>query len=255
MTIPSALVERLAAARSVSVLTGAGVSAESGVPTFRDSQTGFWSKFRPEDLATARGFKRDPKIVWEWYDWRRKMVLDAKPNGGHLALAEMESIFPEFQLITQNIDGLHQRAGSKRVIELHGNISKTKCFEENTPVKSWADTGDIPPKCPRCGGMLRPDVVWFEEAMPMAEFRQAVRATECDVFMVVGTSSLVYPAAELPLEAARNGAVVMEINTTMTEITEQVQFHVDGQSGVVLPELVQAVRAARQQFQSKFAGK
>jgi len=248
VTIPSALIERLATAKSVSVLTGAGVSAESGVPTFRDSQTGFWSKFRPEDLATARGFKRDPKMVWEWYDWRRKMVLDAEPNAGHRALAEMESIFPEFHLITQNIDSLHQRAGSKKVIELHGNISKTKCFEENTPIERWAETGDVPPKCPRCGGMLRPDVVWFEEPMPMNEFRQAVGATECDVFLVVGTSSLVYPAAELPLEAARNGAMVVEINTTMTELTEQVQFHVDGASGVVLPALIQAVRSAREQI-------
>ena len=248
MTIPVGLVERLTAAKRVSVLTGAGVSAESGVPTFRDAQTGFWSKFRPEDLATARGFRRDPRMVWEWYDWRRKMVAEANPNPGHSALAEMESIFPEFQLITQNIDGLHQRAGSKKVIELHGNISKTKCFEENTPVERWAETGHVPPKCPRCGGMLRPDVVWFEEAMPMNEFRQAVRATECDVFMVVGTSSLVYPAAELPIEAGRNGAAVVEINTTMTELTEQVQFHLDGASGIVLPALVQAVRSAREQI-------
>ena len=247
MTIPSALIERLTAAKSVSVLTGAGVSAESGVPTYRALQTGFWAKFRPEDLATARGFKRDPKMVWEWYEWRRKTVGDVKPNAGHFALAEMESIFPGFRLITQNVDGLHQRAGSKNVIELHGNISKTKCFEENTPVQTWAETGDVPPKCPRCGGMLRPDVVWFEEAMPINELRQAVRATECDVFMVVGTSSLVYPAAGLPLEAARNGATVVEINTTMTELTQQVQFHVDGASGVVLPALVHAVRSAREQ--------
>ncbi len=245
MTIPGELIARLIPAKSVSVLTGAGVSAESGVPTFRDAQTGFWSKFRPEDLATARGFKRDPKTVWEWYDWRRKIVSDAKPNPGHLALMELELMFPSFHLITQNVDGLHQRAGSKNVIELHGNISKTKCFDENTPVESWFDTGDVPPKCPRCGGMLRPDVVWFEEAMPMNEFRQAVRATESDVFMVIGTSSLVYPAAELPLEAGRNGATLVEINTTMTEITEEVHFHLDGPSGVVLPELVAAVRSAR----------
>ena len=168
MTIPAELLQRLAAAKSVTVLTGAGVSAESGVPTFRDAQTGLWAKFSPEELATPRAFRRNPRLVWEWYEWRRKLVAGAKPNPAHLALAEMENLFLRFHLITQNVDGLHQRAGSRNVIELHGNITRTKCSEEGTIVSSWKDTGDVPPKCPACGGLLRPDVVWFEEPMPEA---------------------------------------------------------------------------------------
>ena len=177
MTIPAELLQRLAATKSVTVLTGAGVSAESGVPTFRDAQTGLWAKFSPEELATPRAFRRDPRLVWEWYEWRRKLVAGVKPNPAHLALAEMEKLFPRFHLITQNVDGLHQCAGSRRVIELHGNIMRTKCFDEGTLVSSWEDTGDVPPKCPACGGLLRPDVVWFEEPMPEAEMEQASTAS------------------------------------------------------------------------------
>ena len=213
MTIPAELLQRLAAAKSVTVLTGAGVSAESGVPTFRDAQTGLWAKFSPEELATPRAFRRNPRLVWEWYEWRRKLVAGAKPNPAHLALAEMEKLFLRFHLITQNVDGLHQRAGSRNVIELHGNITRTKCSEEGTIVSSWKDTGDVPPKCPACGGLLRPDVVWFEEPMPEAEMRQAMTAsTHCDVFFSIGTSTVVYPAAALPSEALRSGATVVEIN-------------------------------------------
>src|SRR2546425_1040129 len=166
MAIPAKLVQKLVAAKSVAVLTGAGVSAESGVPTFRDAQTRLWAKFSPEELATPRAFRRNPRLVWEWYEWRRERVADGEANPAHLALAQMEVLFPQFQLITQNVDGLHQRAGSRCVIELHGNITRTKCFDEGTVVSSWPDTGEVPPKCPNCGGWLRPDVVWFEEPMP-----------------------------------------------------------------------------------------
>ncbi len=178
VTIPDALIDRLATAKCVSVLTGAGVSAESGVPTFRDAQTGLWAQYRPEDIATPDAFRRDPRLVWEWYEWRRQLVANAKPNPGHFALVELEKLFPQFHLITQNVDGLHQRAGSAAVVELHGNITRTKCFDEDTVVSFWTDTVNVPPKCPRCGGLLRPDVVWFEEAMP--EKGNASRATgEC----------------------------------------------------------------------------
>jgi NAD-dependent deacetylase len=242
VTIPAELLQRLAAAKSVTVLTGAGVSAESGVPTFRDAQTGLWAKFSPEELATPRAFRRDPRLVWEWYEWRRKLVADAKPNPAHLALAEMEKLFPRFHLITQNVDGLHHRAGSRRVIELHGNIMRTKCFDEGTLVSTWKDTGDVPPKCPACGGLLRPDVVWFEEPMPEAEMEQASTAsTTCDVFFSIGTSAVVYPAAALPSEALRSGAALVEINPQPTPFTAQAHFALAGAAGVVLPELMKAL--------------
>lgn len=238
--------QHLAAAKSVAVLTGAGVSAESGVPTFRDAQTGLWARYRPEDLATPGAFLRTPKLVWEWYAWRRKLVQDAKPNAGHLALAEMESIFPHFDLITQNVDGLHQRAGSRNVIELHGNISKTKCFNEGTLVTEWNETGDVPPKCPRCGGLLRPAVVWFEESLPETEINKAMSAAnECDLFLSIGTSTVVYPAAGLPLTALERGAVVVEINPQPTPFTERATFALQGPGGVVLPELLATLRAVR----------
>jgi NAD-dependent deacetylase len=241
MTIPAELLQRLTAAKSVTVLTGAGVSAESGVPTFRDAQTGLWAKYKPEDLATPRAFQRQPRLVWEWYEWRRKLVAGAKPNPAHHALVEMENFFLRFHLITQNVDGLHERAGSRNVIELHGNITRTKCSEEGTIVSSWNDTGDLPPKCPDCGALLRPDVVWFEEPMPEEEMLEATTATDCDVFFSIGTSTLVYPAASLPSEALRNGATVVEINPQSTPFTEQAHFALPGAAGVVLPELLKAL--------------
>jgi NAD-dependent deacetylase len=220
VTIPPELLRRLATAKRIAVLTGAGVSAESGVPTFRDAQTGLWAKYTPEELATPRAFRRNPCLVWEWYAWRRTLVADAKPNPAHLALAQMEKLFPQFDLITQNVDGLHQRAGSTRVIELHGNISRTKCFDEGAIITNWEDTGDVPPKCPNCGGLLRPDVVWFEEPLPETEIaRAATASTTCDVFFSIGTSTIVYPAAALPFEALRAGATVVEINPQPTPLT------------------------------------
>lgn len=241
--IPPALLERFATAKSVAVLTGAGVSAESGVPTFRDAQTGLWAKYNPEDLATPRAFRRNPRLVWEWYAWRRQLVAQAKPNPAHLALAEMEKLSPQFHLITQNVDGLHQRAGSRKVIELHGNITRTKCFDEGTIIATWPDNGDVPPKCPNCGGLLRPDVVWFEEPMPETEMDQAVQASmTCDIFLSIGTSSLVYPAASLPFTALRIGATVVEINPQPTPLTEKAHFVLNGAAGVVLPELFTAIK-------------
>ncbi len=241
--IPTELLQRLAAAKSVTVLTGAGVSAESGVPTFRDAQTGLWAKYKPEELATPRAYQRHPRLVWEWYEWRRKLVAGANPNPAHLALVEMENLFLRFHLITQNVDGLHQRAGSRNVIELHGNITRTKCSEEGTILSSWKDTGDVPPKCPDCGAMLRPDVVWLEEPMPEEEMLEATTATDCDVFFSIGTSTVVYPAAALPTEALRNGATVVEINPQPTPFTPQAHFALAGAAGVVLPELVKALNA------------
>ena len=243
MTIPAELLQRLAKAERVTVLTGAGVSAESGVPTFRDAQTGLWGKYSPEDLATPRAFRRNPRLVWEWYEWRRKLVAEAKPNPGHAALAEMERHYPEFHLVTQNVDGLHQRAGSRKVIELHGNITRTKCFDEGVVVSSWKDTGDVPPKCPSCGGLLRPDVVWFEEAMPEMEMDAAARAsTSCEVFLSIGTSTVVYPAASLPFEALRCGATLVEINPQSTPLTPQAHYVLQGAAGQLVPKLLAGLR-------------
>ena len=246
MKIPEKLVAQLAAAKSVTVLTGAGVSAESGVPTFREAQTGLWEKFKPEELATPRAFRRNPKLVWEWYAWRRELVAKASPNPGHLALVEWEQLFPQFQLITQNVDGLHQRAGSKNVIELHGNITRTKCFDENRVVSSWADTSDVPPKCPHCGGWLRPDVVWFEEAMPELEMELATQASRtCELFLSVGTSTIVYPAASLPYLSLKQGATVVEVNPSPTPLTNEAHFILPSAAGTALPALVAAIKAAR----------
>lgn len=245
MTIPSELIQKLAIAKNIAVLTGAGVSAESGIPTFREAQTGMWAKFSPEDLATPRAFRKNPKLVWEWYAWRRGLVAEAKPNPGHLALAEMEALFSQLHLITQNVDGLHQRAGSRNVIELHGNITQTKCFDEDRIVESWRETGDVPPKCPHCGGLLRPAVVWFEEAMPEVEMMQANAASaNCDVFLSVGTSTLAYPAASLPVRALEKGATVVEINPRETPFTRRAHFALRGAAGVILPRVLQALKEA-----------
>jgi NAD-dependent deacetylase len=238
MTIPAELVARLAAARRITVLTGAGVSQESGVPTFRDAQTGLWARFRPEELATPDAFRRHPRLVWEWYAWRRQLVAAAQPNPAHLALARLERRAGSFQLVTQNVDGLHQRAGSRNVIELHGNLTRTVCFEEGTRVSEWEETVEVPPRCPTCGGLLRPDVVWFGEPLPAAAMEQALRASlECDVFLSVGTSTVVYPAASLPFEARRSGALVVEINLLPTPLTDEAHYVLAGPAGVVLPEL------------------
>jgi len=242
MNFPPRLIVLLKAAERITVLTGAGVSAESGVPTFRDAQTGLWAEFKPEELATPSAFRRNPRLVWEWYAWRRKLVAEAKPNAAHIALIEMEKRIPDFTLITQNVDDLHRRAGSVNVIELHGNITRTKCFDENLLMTTWADTGEVPPRCPRCGGLLRPDVVWFEEAMPEEETARAFgRSANCDVFLCIGTSSVVYPAASLPFEALENGAIVVEINTEPTQLTGKADYVLSGPAGILLPELIRTV--------------
>jgi len=246
MKIPTSLLKLIASVQRVTVLTGAGVSAESGVPTFRDSQTGLWSNFNWEELATSAGFLSNPRVVWAWYARRREIVARAKPNPAHLALAEMEGCVPHFTLITQNIDGLHCRAGSKNVIELHGNITRTKCFNDNTPVTDWPETEDVPPRCPNCGGLLRPDVVWFGEAMPEEETKRAfIDSTGCDIFLSIGTSAEVYPAAALPMHAQKSGATLVEINTDATSLATQADFVLIGKAGVILPKLLAAMSSHR----------
>lgn len=242
MNLPSDLVSAVRRAQSIAVLTGAGISAESGVPTFRDAQSGLWADFKPEDLATPEAFLRNPKMVWDWYAWRRQRVLSVQPNAGHTALVEIGKRVSRFTLITQNVDGLHQRAGSRDVLELHGNITRVKCFQEDTLVEKWEEIGDGPPRCARCGSWLRPDVVWFGEMLPPGVLEAAEDAARsCDVFLNVGTSTLVYPAAELPFTALSAGATVIEINPEETPLTSQASFSLRGTAASVLPALVEAL--------------
>jgi NAD-dependent deacetylase len=242
VTIPNELADRLRVARRVVPLTGAGISAESGIPTFRDAMTGLWARFRPEELATPEAFLRDPKLVWNWYAWRRARVEQAAPNAGHRALVELEARVPEFLLVTQNVDGLHARAGSRHIAELHGNIMRTKCFDCDRiagELERWGD--EVPPSCTHCGGLLRPDVVWFGEMLPAEALGEAMRAsTESDVFLSVGTSTVVEPAASLPFQALRGGAMVIEVNPDPTPLTPHASFSLRGPAATVLPALVAA---------------
>jgi len=241
MDIPATLIEALRQARHVAVLTGAGMSAESGVPTFREAQSGLWAQYRPEDLATPQAFRRNPTLVWDWYMWRRDLVSQAAPNPGHDALARLEGQVPRVSVITQNVDGLHHRAGSTRVIELHGNIQRTVCFACRRPTESWEGDDRRPPHCPACDGLLRPDVVWFGERLPPEALAAAYEAAQhCQVFFSIGTSGLVEPAASLPFEALRAGAVVVEVNPQPTPLSDHATYVLRGPSGVVLPALLAA---------------
>ena len=223
------------------MLTGAGISAESGIPTFRDALTGLWAKFSPEELATPEAFERDPEMVWSWYEWRRQLIREAQPNAGHLALAELARRVPGFTLVTQNVDGLHQRAGSREVLEYHGNILRDRCTVEQIVAQRSEDTRRAGlPRCAACGGLLRPDVVWFGEAIPAGPLTLAAAAAEeCDVFLSVGTSSLVYPAAGLAEVALRRRATVIEINPNETDLSPHAELVLRGPSGEVLPALLQ----------------
>jgi len=245
MNFPPEMIRALREAKRIAVLTGAGVSAESGIPTFREAQTGLWARYRPEDLATPEAFRRNPKLVWDWYAWRRQMVKNVQPNPGHEALARLETHCRgnegRFTLITQNVDGLHQRAGSQNVIELHGSIQRVKCFDENTPVDSW-DNSETPPHCPYCGSFLRPDVVWYGEGLPMDALNRAyLAAAESDIFFSIGTSSLVQPAASLPVLALEAQAILIEINPQHTPLSASASYVLEGPSGQVLPQLVERI--------------
>lgn len=238
MEIPARVAETLREARSVAVLTGSGVSAESGVPTFRDAQTGLWKNYDPMELATPEAFALNPELVWNWYEWRRKLIAKANPNPGHEALAELERRVPDFTLITQNVDGLHPRAGSRNVIELHGNIRRTVCSKEGTTIEPGEFVEGTPPRCPNCGSLLRPDVVWFGEALPMDTIEAASEAARsCDIFLSVGTSSVVYPAASLPYEAMDGGAFIVEVNVDETSLTPHAHHVLRGLAGEILPAL------------------
>lgn len=230
--------QRLAAAQSVAVLTGAGISAESGIPTFRGAG-GLWNNYRAEDLATPEAFARDPKLVWEWYNWRRETIAKAKPNAAHQALVKLEIAKPRFTLITQNVDGLHDLAGSGRILKLHGDIWRLRCTVCGS---NWPDRRAVLPKLPphcACGGLARPGVVWFGEPLPEGMMKEAEHAAEsAEVFLVIGTSAVVYPAAGLVPFAKQSGAAVIEINTEATEFSQTVDFALQGPAGELLPKLL-----------------
>lgn len=239
---PSELLSLLCKAEHVAVLTGAGISQESGLRTFRDAQNGLWQQYRPEELASPQAFARNPKLVWDWYAWRREAVKGARPNAAHYALVEMERHIPDFTLITQNVDGLHQMAGSQNVIELHGNIQRVRCSVCGQQALNWEENGIDVPRCQRCGGLLRPDVVWFGEPLPPQALEAAVEAARrCQVFFSIGTSGVVQPAASLPHTAKRKGALVIEINLEETPLTRHVDFAFHGKAGEIVPALVRAM--------------
>lgn len=242
--ISQTLIERLAVAKLVVGFTGAGVSAESGVATFR-ATGGLWTKFKPEELANVDAFLANPQMVWEWYQARRDVILKAEPNAGHRGLVELEKLVPKVSIITQNIDGLHTAAGSSEVIELHGTIRKNFCQRCG---KRYDDeallTVEEVQQC-SCGGAIRPDVVWFGENLPVDAFRLAEeRASEASVFFSIGTSAVVYPAAELPLVARESGAYVVEINPEETPLSGYMHETIREPSGTAMPEIVRRLREA-----------
>lgn len=234
----------LESARSIAALTGAGISAESGIPTFR-GPGGLWRNYRPEDLATPQAFARDPELVWQWYDWRRSLIAEAQPNAGHLALAEIEYRHPRFTLITQNVDGLHDRAGSQNILKVHGDIWSLRCptcghehQDFRTPLP------DLPPRC-ACGELLRPGVVWFGESLPAETWRRAGQAArDADLFFVIGTSAVVHPAAGLVETAKSTGARVIEINIERTSVSGIVDRSLRGPAAEILPIIAGAKTVA-----------
>jgi NAD-dependent deacetylase len=233
--------DALRRAGRITILTGAGVSAASGVPTFRGAD-GLWRKVRAETLATPEAFENDPKLVWEWYDWRRGVIRGARPNAAHDVLARWTRERPGVTLITQNVDGLHERAGAKDLLRLHGSIWRLRCWagcpagradwlDETTPLPT------LPPRCPHCAGLARPAVVWFGESLDPGVLQAADRATACDVFLTVGTSAVVYPAAGLTHLARRRGALTVEINTDATDASGRVDVVMQGKAEEILPAL------------------
>jgi NAD-dependent deacetylase len=244
------MLNALKQARHIVVLTGAGISAESGIPTFRDAQTGLWEHFDPATLASPDGYKADKALVWGWYEWRRMAVLKAKPNLGHYAIRDLAKRVETLTLITQNVDDLHERAGSQNVIHLHGSLHQPRCFHCARPYQFPGGIPDEPaggrrlepPSCRHCGSGIRPGVVWFGETVPESTWKNAESATrDCDILLSIGTSSLVWPAAQLPLIAVQQGSKVIQINPGETALDKVAHFLLRGKAGNLLPLMLQAI--------------
>ena len=232
--IDKSLIDILKEAKSIVFFTGAGISSESGIPTFR-GKDGIWKKLKPEELANFDAFIRNPQMVWEWYNHRKKIIHEAQPNKAHLAISEMQNYFEDVTIVTQNIDNLHRRAGSKKMFELHGNIERNFCINCKKFYNEELDFSNGVPKC-ECGGLIRPDVVWFGEYLPEDQFKGGEKAAmNCDIFFVVGTSAVVYPAAGLVYTAKYSGATIVEINVEETEISSMVNYSYFGKAGEILP--------------------
>lgn len=241
------LIGSIRRAQHVMVLTGAGVSAESGVPTFRDRLTGLWEQYDAAELATPEAFERDPALVWGWYEWRRATVHRAQPNPAHRAIARMADEVPRLTLVTQNVDDLHERAGSPAVIHLHGQLARPYCEKCLEPFAAPEPSSDLPqggrriepPRCARCGGRIRPGVVWFGEALPQASWQGAAAAAgDCEMFFCIGTSAVVQPAASLIGMAQRAGATTVQVNANPTDMDRTVTYALRGRAGEIMPELV-----------------
>jgi NAD-dependent deacetylase len=247
MDIPERLIEALRSAKDILVLTGAGISAESGLPTFRDPLTGLWERFNPQDLATPDAFERDPALVWGWYEWRRMKALRAAPNAAHTAIRDLQHKAPRLTLVTQNVDDLHERAGSPNVVHLHGRLSWPYCEDCRQPFTPALGIPDEPeqgrrldpPRCTACGSRVRPGVVWFGESLSQSEWNIAERAADrCDAFFCVGTSAVVYPAASLIERAAARGVTTVQVNPGGSSWDEHVSYNFRCTAGAMLPELV-----------------
>ncbi len=231
------LIELVMNANSLGVLTGAGISAASGIPTFR-GKDGLWKKHRPEELANYQAFQKDPRLVWEWYLWRRELIKNVNPNAAHYALVTIEKVVENYNLITQNVDNLHTLAGNQKVTELHGNIMRSKCSVCSKPFLGKINLNAGVPKCEQCNGLIRPDVVWFGEILPQNAIQKAYEiAMRSEIFMVVGTSGVVEPAASLPFIAANNNAYVVEINPQKTPITDITDLYISDPADKALQEI------------------
>lgn len=249
INIPDELIAALREAKHVVVFTGAGVSADSGIPTFRDALTGLWERFDAEALATPEAFRKDKELVWGWYEWRRMKALQAQPNPAHLAIAELARHVPKLTVVTQNVDDQHERAGSTEVLHLHGNLQAPRCFACARPYALPAGIPEepengrrlSPPSCQHCGGYIRPGVVWFGESLPAEALAQAFAAAEaCDVLFTIGTSGLVQPAARIPALAKLAGAKVVQVNPAATPLDDVSTWTLRAAAGEIMPLVVQA---------------
>ncbi len=246
MFISESLITKINNAKEIVFFTGAGISAESGIPTFR-GKDGIWNKLKPEELANFNAFLKNPNLVWEWYQYRRQIIEEKAPNAGHFAIVEFENLFEKVTVVTQNVDNLHNRAGSKKVLELHGNIEKNFCIKCKARYDNLTiEENKTAPKCKVCGGLVRPDVVWFGEMLPQDVFNNSEKAAmRSDICFVIGTSAVVYPAANIPITAKQYGSTLVEINITQTDLSPYCDYSIIGSSGEVLPLILQKIKLLR----------